>query len=98
MELRSQGIAVSLVVPGALQTEIFAKAAAAAQAAGPASQEAQPLYAPVLEAAGERMAQMKARPVDATVEAIRTALVAPRPKAHYTVGPDARQFELLRKL
>jgi D-tyrosyl-tRNA(Tyr) deacylase len=41
---------------------------------------------------------MKARPVDATVEAIHHALTARRPKARYTVGSDARQLELLRKL
>jgi hypothetical protein len=89
---------VSLVVPGALETEIFAKAAAAAQAAGPSSPEAERLYAPVVQAAAEKLADMKASPVDATVETIRTALVARRPKARYTVGSDARQLELLRRL
>jgi NAD(P)-dependent dehydrogenase (short-subunit alcohol dehydrogenase family) len=98
MELRHQGIAVSLVVPGALETEIFAKAAAAAQAAGPASAEAERVYAPVVKAAAERMADMKAKPVTDTVEAIRTALTERRPKARYTVGSDARQLELLRRL
>jgi NAD(P)-dependent dehydrogenase (short-subunit alcohol dehydrogenase family) len=98
MELRQQGIAVSLVVPGALETEIFAKAAAAAQAAGPASAEAERVYAPVVQAAAERMADMKPKPVTATVEAIRAALTVRRPKARYTVGSDARQLELLRRL
>jgi NAD(P)-dependent dehydrogenase (short-subunit alcohol dehydrogenase family) len=98
MELRHQGIAVSLVVPGALETEIFAKAAAAAQAAGPASAEAERIYAPVVKAATERMADMKPKPVTATVDAIRSALTERRPKARYTVGSDARQLELLRRL
>jgi NAD(P)-dependent dehydrogenase (short-subunit alcohol dehydrogenase family) len=98
MELRHQGIAVSLVVPGALETEIFAKAAAAAQAAGPASAEAERVYAPVVKAATERMTDMKPKPVTAAVDAIRTALTERRPKARYTVGSDARQLELLRRL
>jgi NAD(P)-dependent dehydrogenase (short-subunit alcohol dehydrogenase family) len=98
MELRHQGIAVSLVVPGALETEIFAKAAAAAQAAGPASAEAERQYAAVLRASAAKFGDMKASPVDATVKAIGAALTERRPKARYTVGSDARQFELLRHL
>jgi NAD(P)-dependent dehydrogenase (short-subunit alcohol dehydrogenase family) len=98
MELRHQGIAVALVVPGALETEIFAKASAAAEAAGPASAEAERLYAPVLRAAAQRQAEMKAAPVDATVKAIRRALTERRPKTRYTVGSDARQIELVRRL
>jgi NAD(P)-dependent dehydrogenase (short-subunit alcohol dehydrogenase family) len=98
MELRHQGIAVSLVVPGALETEIFAKAAAAAQAAGPASAEAERLYAPVVAASAEKLAEMKPKPVTATVETIREALTDRRPKARYTVGSDARQLELLLRL
>jgi NAD(P)-dependent dehydrogenase (short-subunit alcohol dehydrogenase family) len=98
MELRHQGIAVSLVVPGALETEIFAKASAAAEAAGPASAEAERLYEPVLRAAAKRQSEMKAAPVDATVKAIRRALTERRPKTRYTVGSDARQIELVRRL
>jgi NAD(P)-dependent dehydrogenase (short-subunit alcohol dehydrogenase family) len=98
MELRHQGIAVALVVPGALETEIFAKASAAAEAAGPASAEAERLYAPVLRDAAQRQAEMKAAPVDATVKAIRRALTERRPKTRYTVGSDARQIELVRRL
>jgi NAD(P)-dependent dehydrogenase (short-subunit alcohol dehydrogenase family) len=98
MELRHQGIAVSLVVPGALDTEIFAKAIAAAEAAGPASPEAERLYAPLVRAAAERLGETKASPVDATVKAIRRALTERRPKARYTVGSDARQLELVRRL
>jgi NAD(P)-dependent dehydrogenase (short-subunit alcohol dehydrogenase family) len=98
MELRHQGIAVSLVVPGALETEIFAKAAAAAQAAGPSSAEAERLYAPVVAASAEKLAEMKPSPVDGAVKAIRAALTDRRPKPRYTAGSDARQLELLRRL
>jgi NAD(P)-dependent dehydrogenase (short-subunit alcohol dehydrogenase family) len=98
MELRHQGIAVSLVVPGALETEIFAKASAAAEAAGPASPEAERLYAPLVRKSAERLKEMKPAPVDATVKAIRRALTERRPKARYTAGSDARQVELVRRL
>jgi NAD(P)-dependent dehydrogenase (short-subunit alcohol dehydrogenase family) len=98
MELRHQGIAVSLVVPGALETDIFTKASAAAAAAGPASQEAERLYAPLVRISAERLERMHASPVDATVKAIRRALTERRPKARYTAGSDARQVELVRRL
>jgi NAD(P)-dependent dehydrogenase (short-subunit alcohol dehydrogenase family) len=98
MELRHQGISVSLVIPGALETEIFNKAAAAAEAAGPSSPEAERVYAKAVEASAEKMAEMKASPVDATVKAIRTALTERSPKARYTAGSDARQLEILRHL
>ncbi|MEA2307519.1 MAG: hypothetical protein QOH43_4799 [Solirubrobacteraceae bacterium] len=98
MELRHQGIAVSLVVPGALETEIFAKASAAATAAGPASPAAERLYAPLVRTSAERLKEMKPSPVDATVKAIRRALTERRPKARYTAGSDARQVELVRRL
>jgi short-subunit dehydrogenase len=98
MELRHQGVAVSLVVPGALETEIFAKAAAAAEAVGPASTEAARLYRDAVAAAAERAAKTKASPVAATVSAIRGALTTRRPKPLYVVDRDARQLELLRRL
>jgi NAD(P)-dependent dehydrogenase (short-subunit alcohol dehydrogenase family) len=98
MELRHQGISVSLVIPGALETEIFAKAAAAAEEAGPASAEAARVYGGVVEAAAEKMAEMKPKPVDATVNAIRAALTDRRPKVRYVAGSDARQIEALRLL
>ena len=98
MELRHQGVAVSLVVPGALETEIFAKASAAMKAAGPASREAEELYASLVGAVAERQAKMKTFPVDATVKAIRRALSDRAPKARYTVGSDARRLELVRRL
>jgi NAD(P)-dependent dehydrogenase (short-subunit alcohol dehydrogenase family) len=98
MELRHQGIAVSLVVPGALETDIFATASAAAEAAGPASPEAERLYAPLVRTSAERLKEMKSSPVDATVKTIRRALTERRPKARYTAGADARQVELVRRL
>lgn len=98
LELRHQGIAVSLIVPGAMDTEIFARAEAAGRAAGPSSLEAERLYAKLVQTAAEKLADMKLAPVDATVDAILSALTARRPKAAYTVGRDARRFALVRRL
>jgi NAD(P)-dependent dehydrogenase (short-subunit alcohol dehydrogenase family) len=98
MELRHQGISVSLVIPGQLETEIFDKAAAAAQEAGPSSAEVERVYAKAVEASAEKMAELKGKPVDATVKAIRSALTERRPKARYIAGSDARQLEFLRRL
>jgi NAD(P)-dependent dehydrogenase (short-subunit alcohol dehydrogenase family) len=97
-ELRHQGIAVSLVVPGLMETEIFAKAAVAAEEAGPASSEAARVYERVIEASTEKLAELKPAPVDGAVTAIVRALTDRRPKTRYTVGRDARQFELVRLL
>lgn len=98
LELRDQGISVSLIVPGAMETEIFATAEAAAKAAGPSSPEAERVYAKLVHTAVEKMADMKLAPVDPTVNAIHRALTARYPKAAYTVGRDARQFVFLRRL
>jgi hypothetical protein len=98
LELRHQGISVSLIVPGAMETEIFATAEAAGKSAGPSSPEAERVYTKVVQTAAERMADMKLAPVDATVNAIHRALTVRHPKAAYTVGRDARQLALVRHL
>jgi NAD(P)-dependent dehydrogenase (short-subunit alcohol dehydrogenase family) len=99
MELRHQAISVSIVEPGALETEIFAKAEAQARRDGHAgSPETARLYERAIRAAAEAMAGMKLSPVDATVDAIVHALTDARPRTRYVVGADARRFALLRKL
>jgi NAD(P)-dependent dehydrogenase (short-subunit alcohol dehydrogenase family) len=98
LELRHQGISVSLIVPGAMETGIFATAEAAGKAAGPSSPEAERVYTKVVQTAAEKMADMNLAPVDATVNAIHGALTARHPKAAYTIGRDARQFALVRSL
>jgi NAD(P)-dependent dehydrogenase (short-subunit alcohol dehydrogenase family) len=96
MELKHQGVAVSLIIPGQLETEIFAKAAVAAEATGPASDEAARVYAAVIERAARKTAEMKGSPVQKTVAAIQSALTDRRPRARYVAGADARQVGILR--
>jgi NAD(P)-dependent dehydrogenase (short-subunit alcohol dehydrogenase family) len=99
MELRQFGVQVSLVEPGALQTEIFAKAGEAARAAGlRGSPAAQGLYAPMTAKVETATANMKPGPVDAAVKQIVKALTARRPATRTLAGRDARMFSALTVL
>jgi NAD(P)-dependent dehydrogenase (short-subunit alcohol dehydrogenase family) len=97
MELKHQGIPVSIVDPGALETEIFAKAAAASERDGLAGgAEAQRVYARAIAATSTALADSKRAPVDRAAATIEKALTARRPAARYLVGRDASQLALLR--
>jgi NAD(P)-dependent dehydrogenase (short-subunit alcohol dehydrogenase family) len=99
VELAHWGIRVVIVEPGAMRTEIFATAAAAAQkaAAGqPAARTA--LYGPQLEALGAATAKMKLHSPDYLADAVVRALTERSPAARYTVGPDTRLVGLLSRL
>jgi NAD(P)-dependent dehydrogenase (short-subunit alcohol dehydrogenase family) len=99
MELKHQGVAVTIVEPGALETPIWDKAAASGAADGFAGSEAtQRLYAPALAASAEAMAGMKLAPVDGVAKTVVKALSSGRPDARYVVGRDAGQLEMLRRL
>jgi NAD(P)-dependent dehydrogenase (short-subunit alcohol dehydrogenase family) len=99
MELKHQGVAVTIVEPGAMETAIFEKAAASAAADGFAgSAETQRLYAPAIEASTNAMAGTKLAPTDGVVRTVVRALSARSPDARYVVGRDARQLELLRRV
>jgi NAD(P)-dependent dehydrogenase (short-subunit alcohol dehydrogenase family) len=98
MELKHQGVGVTIIEPGAMQTGIFDKAAASAHADGNAgSAETQRVYAPAVEAATEAMARQEAAPVDRVVKAIAKALTARSPDPRYVVGRDAGQLVMLRR-
>ncbi|MBO2452729.1 SDR family oxidoreductase [Actinomadura barringtoniae] len=99
MELRTFGVQVSLVEPGALQTEIFDKAGDAARAAGLRGTAAdQRLYGPMTAAVEKATANMKPGPVDAAVKRIVDALTARRAATRTLAGRDARMFAVLTKL
>jgi NAD(P)-dependent dehydrogenase (short-subunit alcohol dehydrogenase family) len=98
MELRHQGVVVTIVEPGSMQTAIFEKAAASGAADGFAGTAAtQRLYARALAAAEAAMADMKPAPVDGLVKTIVKALSARRPEPRYVVGRDAGQLVMLRR-
>jgi len=99
VELAHWGIRVVIVEPGAMQTEIFATAAAAAEkavAAQPAARTA--LYGPQLEALGAATAKMKLHSPDYLADAVVRALTERNPAARYTVGPDTRLLGLLSRM
>jgi NAD(P)-dependent dehydrogenase (short-subunit alcohol dehydrogenase family) len=99
MELKHQGVAVSVIVPGDMQTDLFPKADEARQRDGYAgSAETQQIYAQAIEAADQAMASSKKAPVDGAVAAIVKALTTRRPAARYFVGRDARAARVLRRL
>ena len=99
LELKHFGVAVSLVDPSHLHTEIFAKADAAAARDGYAGSLAvHELYARALEATGSAIAKQKRNPVDKAVKPIVKALTAQRPRTRYFAGRDARLLEIVRHL
>ncbi|MEV5828124.1 SDR family NAD(P)-dependent oxidoreductase [Spirillospora sp. NPDC052242] len=99
LEMRPLGVAVSLVEPGSTQTEIFAKASAAARVAGwRGDPETQRLYRGVADKMGEFVENGSRAPVDGVVKAIVKALTSRRPAAVYLAGRDARMMATLAKV
>jgi NAD(P)-dependent dehydrogenase (short-subunit alcohol dehydrogenase family) len=98
-ELAAWGIPVVVVVPGGMDTPIFAKAEkSATEAMAQAPADRVRLYAPALEAVQRAGASMTLAPVDHTVQAIVTAIRAGRPKRRYVAGRDARMFSAVSHL
>jgi NAD(P)-dependent dehydrogenase (short-subunit alcohol dehydrogenase family) len=97
MELKHQGVGVTIIEPGAMETSIFDKAAASGAADGYAGSEAtRRLYAGALEAVSERMEGQSASPVDGVVKTVVKALSSGDPDPRYVVGRDAGQLVMLR--
>ncbi len=99
VELRSSGVRVALVEPGSVATPIWDKSRAEAErlVIPPELQEA---YGHV-PAAMDKVLQDTARrgiPPERVAETIERALTAPRMKARYVVGRDARAMLLVRRL
>jgi NAD(P)-dependent dehydrogenase (short-subunit alcohol dehydrogenase family) len=99
MELKYQGVDVSIVTPGLMQTRLHPKAEEAAQRDGYAGpEESQRIYLKAMEASHRALAASKEAPVDIAVDGIVDALTAKRPATRYVVGRDAKQLRLLRHL
>ena len=101
LEMRPWGIAASLIDPGAVDTPIWKKGLALADdVMAEMPQAAQHLYAPYVQAArrsGEHAGRRGITP-ERVAEAIAHAVRAPRPKARYFVGRDARLRALAMRL
>ncbi|MBK3578982.1 SDR family NAD(P)-dependent oxidoreductase [Streptomyces sp. MBT65] len=98
-ELRHQGVEVTLVEPGAMDTPIFATADRASADLGRAgSAKTQQHYARALDAVATTAARQPLGPVAPAVDAVVRALTARRPATLTTTGRDARALALLRFL
>ena len=84
---------------GATQTEIFAKAAAAATISLKSADPGRvALYERQLAAVAKASARQRTAPVDPVAKAIAAAVRAARPRRHYTVGAEARLAGVLAGL
>ncbi|RMI41123.1 SDR family NAD(P)-dependent oxidoreductase [Streptomyces triticirhizae] len=99
MELRYQGVRVSLVEPGALETAIFDKAdQAAAEAGWRGGPEAESCYRQALADGRAAAAKQSRTPADKAAATVVKAVTARRPATRYRVGSDARALAILRRL
>ncbi len=93
LELAPWGIAVTLVEPGAIQSQIWQRATmSATRTLGGIAPEALALYAKPLSRMQDVMAAASARaiPAEAVARVVARALSVPSPRARYLVGKDAR--------
>jgi NAD(P)-dependent dehydrogenase (short-subunit alcohol dehydrogenase family) len=99
VELGAQGVAVITVIPGAIETEIFAKAGAAAKSALADADPARvAIYRRRLAAMDAAMAKMRTSKPQTVADTIVKAVEASRPKRRYIANPDVRLMLLLARL
>lgn len=100
-ELRSLGIFVSLIEPGAVATPIWKKGnAAAKERRAQLSEEANALYGAAMGKLQEAVGKVEkgAIPPEEVAKAIAHALTADRPKTRYLVGIEAKVQNALSSL
>jgi NAD(P)-dependent dehydrogenase (short-subunit alcohol dehydrogenase family) len=98
-ELRPWGIDVILVEPGGTETEIFAKAGAAAEAAlADADPERTRLYRNHLDAFARAAGKQKLGAVDPVARKIVKAIETRRPRRWYGAGAGTRTFTAISRL
>jgi len=98
LELRRQGIGVSVIEPGVIATPIWEKGAAALAEIGP-DHPARKLYGAELDGLSKaaNQAAAAALPAERAADAILRALIAQRAPARVLVGPDAKIAALLKR-
>lgn len=91
VELSPWRIHVSIIEPGAIDTPIWERSSAAAQAMiDQMPAEAEEYYGRPMRRLQEMVANIQGTPTDPVVEAVVHALTSPEPRARYVVGRDAR--------
>jgi NAD(P)-dependent dehydrogenase (short-subunit alcohol dehydrogenase family) len=99
IELAPWRVPVVLVVPGAVDTQIFAKAATAARAAmDTADPERVALYSHQMSAVAAALNGQKGAAPDKVAAVITRAVAARRPRTRYLATPDARLFGIVARL
>lgn len=99
VELRPFGISVSIIEPGAMQTEIFHKSAAhAQQAKQQLPGELLRLYGPALAAVAKATANQHLESPDVVGATIVHALTSRRPRTRYLAGRGTGMIAFLRLL
>ena len=99
LELRRQGIGVTVIEPGAFASDIWAKGDASAEEFTP-DHPARKLYEPELNGllAVARKTARNAPPVERAADDIVRAILAPRAPARVLVGTDAKIVARLKSL
>jgi NAD(P)-dependent dehydrogenase (short-subunit alcohol dehydrogenase family) len=99
IELAPWGIRVVVVEPGALETEIFTKAATAVRAALDGADPGRlALYRAQLDAVDAATARQRLGSVAKAAQVVVQAVVAARPRRRYYAGADARGLGMLAGL
>lgn len=99
MELKPWGIHLSLVGPGAIDTPIWSKSTALAEALiDKLPPEALDLYGPAIERMQTYVGNIRGIPAIEVFHAVLHALSAPKPRTRYSVGKDAITAEIGRFL
>jgi NAD(P)-dependent dehydrogenase (short-subunit alcohol dehydrogenase family) len=99
IELAPWGIRVVVVEPGALETEIFTKAATAVRAALDGADPGRlALYRTQLDAVDAATARQRLGSVAKAAQVVVQAVVAARPRRRYYAGADARGLGMLAGL
>jgi NAD(P)-dependent dehydrogenase (short-subunit alcohol dehydrogenase family) len=98
LELRRQGIGVSVIEPGAIATAIWRKGEATLAEIGP-DHPARKLYGPEIDALARAAADAAATaiPPERAADAILRALTAPRAPARILIGQDAKIAAILKR-
>jgi len=101
LELAPWGMTVSLIEPGAIQSQIWQRATmSATRTLGEVAPESLALYAQPLDRMQKVIAGAAARaiPADVVARTVAHALTASRPRTRYLVGHDARFRALLKRI
>jgi NAD(P)-dependent dehydrogenase (short-subunit alcohol dehydrogenase family) len=99
MELRSQGIVVCSVNPGAIDTPIWSKAHASADNLTP-DHPARALYGKIIDGVttAADQAHASAGPVSLVAKSVLACMTCDNPKTRYFVGKDAKSGAMAKRL